>query len=295
MSTQTVRRFITLISSVAMVLTAVGAGAQQSSAKRVVVTVGDQTFKPVKGLTASDFALREDGEDREITGAAAATDAPFIVVTVDTTKDRNFERNIQDVRNSIATFVKGIHAANPDAMIALMTHAGAAVKQVDFTKDAAKLEKAIQRLFYEEADSVLLEALVDASKDLQKKDAIRKLIVAFSIDAGREGSQTRPADVANAVRNAGATIWSVTLKDKTETNANRDNMLNGLGGVTGGGRMTVLTGSAIEGKFKELADLLSSQYIVSYNRPAGGKAPQQVQVMVKKEGVLVAAPQWPPK
>ena len=87
----------------------------------------------------------------------------------------------------------------------------------------------------------------------------------------------------------------MTLKDKTETNANRDNMLNGLGGVTGGGRMTVLTGSAIEGKFKELADLLSSQYIVSYNRPAGGKAPQQVQVMVKKEGVLVAAPQWPPK
>jgi VWFA-related protein len=277
-------------------LLAAGLAAQQPAGeRRIMVTVVDQNKAPVMGLTAKDFAIREDGVMREIVGAERASEPPYIVLTTDTSRGSGADRDVRDLRNALTTFVKTVHAANPEAMIALMDHGGAAVKLVDFTKDTAELEKTIGRLFFKQDPSVALEALDEAGRELAKRQTTRKIIVLYQLDAAAEHSQLRGPDLARRIQQVETQVWAITLRDRDDSNPNRDNMLNGITLMTGGARLTVLTSSALEGAFKQLADLLMGQYAVTFLRPASAKPPEKLEVGMYKENVIVAARKWAPK
>jgi hypothetical protein len=280
---------------------AVGAAGQGSQQKQIYVTVADQGGKPLGGLTAADFAVKEDGVVREVASAAPATDPGFYIVTVDTSqgktsgRDQLIERNIGDLRNGVVGLIRQIHAAQPQAQVALWEHAGAAIQIRGFTTKTEDLEKDAKRLTYKEDPSVVLEAFADAAKELQKRQTTRRVIIAFSFDSSPEASTMQPSEVARNVRQSGAQVWAVTLRDRPPASASRDNVLNGMTQMTGGARLTINAVSAIESTLKNIADLVAGQYAVTYNRPAGGKPPEQLQVLVKRENVLVAAPNWAPR
>jgi hypothetical protein len=290
------RKSTTLPVVLAAILVCSGAG-EQAQPKQVYVTVADQQTKPVTGLTAADFRVTEDGAVREIVSVTPAAGPTFIILSVDTAtgteSSRNIPRNITDLRNGVVAFTKTFQTASPNAQIALWEHAGAALAIKGFTAKAEDIEKEARRLVFKTDPSVSLEMFVDAAKELKRKEG-RRILVATIFDSSPEQQHIRPADVAKEVRDAYSQVWTVAIRDRPNVASWRDNVVNGLTGETGGAQLTIGVMSALENTMKQLAELLATQYVVTYARPAGTRA-DRLQVAVNKQDVLVAAPGWAPK
>lgn len=277
-----------IVAATPIVFTRAGA----ASDKSVFVAALDDAGKPVKGLTTADFALREDGVDREITEVKPASQPLQIVLLADTTKAA--DEILQDLRRSLTAFVKQVHGANPDASIRLMEFGQAAVGITPFSTSTEDLEKAIGRLAGKPgAASVLLEAIIAASGDLAKRPSPRRAIVSINIEPNDEQSREEPKKIIESLRRSVAQLWAISYQRGTAKNPQRDLVLNALTKNTGGRREFIVGISAIETILKDYADALTSQYEVVYKRP-GDKA-QVVQVGIRREGVKLYASGFAPQ
>lgn len=263
-----------------------------ASDKAIFVAALDNAGKPVKGLTAADFALREDGVDREITDVKPATEPLQIVLLADTTK--GVDEILQDMRRSLTAFVHQVHTASPDTSIRVMEFGQAAVGITPFSSSTDDLEKAIGRLAGKPgAASVLLEGIIRASDDLAKRPSPRRAIVAVNIEPSDEQSREEPKKIIESMRRSVAQLWAISYQRGTAKNPQRDLVLNALTKNTGGRREFIVGVSAIETILKDYADALTSQYEVTYKRPEG-KA-QVVQVGIRREGVKLYASGFAPQ
>ena len=85
----------------------------QGADKSIYVTVVDDAGKPVTGLAATDFGIREDNVIREVTGAKAATEPMSVVLLADTTS--SVGENVRDIRTGATTFVRDLLGASPES------------------------------------------------------------------------------------------------------------------------------------------------------------------------------------
>ena len=115
-----------------------------ASDKTIIVGVTDANGKPVTGLTAEHFRMREDGVDREITSVKPSDQPLSIVLLVDTTKAAI--DLTQDMRTAVKSFVHYVHQAQPSADIQLMEFGQAAIPNTPFTKDDDVLDKAMDKM-----------------------------------------------------------------------------------------------------------------------------------------------------
>jgi hypothetical protein len=266
--------------------------AQAPGEKSIYVTVVDDANKAVTGLTAADVAVREDNVIREVTSLKPATDPISIVLLADTTEA--LKDSVRDLRAGLTTFVKDVLAASPESQIQLSEFQGASTVRVKFTPKQPDLEKAISRLFPQpETAPVLLEALVDASKDLAKRPTPRKAIVTINMEPSGEQSTIQPRDVANEIMKSGAALWSISIQAGTNRNPTRDQLLGGLATNTGAMRQTIITSSALESWLKTYASCLTSQYVVSYKRPDA--TPAKVVQVAARPGLKALASFTAPK
>ena len=248
-----------------------GAWASAPVQKSILVTVLDKTGVPIRDLTAADFTVTEDGRRREVTGAELATDPLAVTVMIDTTKppDGDVDR-VRDVRTSLATFVKTVHARSRDAEIALRTVGGAGMVVSDFTTDTAELEKAGTRVVPDLSQgAVMLEALAETARGLTSKTSPRRAIVVIDF-ASREDSAIQPEMAALEVFKSGASVWSVSVQGSMRRSGRgRDATLDDLSKKSGGVRSIVIVPSALESLLKNVAESLTAQYLVTYVRPDG--------------------------
>jgi hypothetical protein len=285
---------------------------QGSSEKRVFVTVLDaQTNKPVTGLPASAFAIREDNLDREIVSVAPATDPMSLVVLADTTSA--FTRFTRDLRLSTQSFIKQFMGASPGSSVALWEFGGSDIPIVNFTTDEGRLELAAGRLFpkgtlsdldftttgsaithgQDITASNLVEAIDSAAKQLAKRPETRRVIFSFNSDLSVEASKLPGQMVQDDVQKANASVFAVSLQEQVANGPLRDNVLNNLCPYSGGKRITILDIAALESALKNVADILTSQYVVTYRRPSG--TARQVLVGVRVTGVAANTARWAPK
>jgi len=277
---------------------------QGSKPRSVLVTVLDQNGMPIRDLKASEFLVREDNQDREVTGAELATDPLFVVLLADTTKSpMGITYPTQDVRGCLSSFAKIVTTENPGAEIALMEYGGAAMMTVNFAPTTDGVMKAIDRLVPgQRASGVLFEALVDAGKALGKRTSPRRAIVAINF-SWPDSSQMIPKAVADSVLKSGASVWAVTIQGPPDSSnfqigsqsvdnmmaANREIVLNNLPAMTGGMRLTGVTATGLTSMMTKVANALSVQYVVTYAHPDGPPA-QLVQATAKRGAKALTAP-----
>src|SRR5215510_3977133 len=122
-------------------------GSGNASEKTLLVTVLDESGAPIRNLEPAEFIVREDGERRRIISAKPATDPLVVVVLVDTAKPiAGIQFPTQDLRRSLTTFAKTLHAGDPQAELAIYELAGAAVMTVPFTTRTTDVESGVARL-----------------------------------------------------------------------------------------------------------------------------------------------------
>ena len=255
--------------------------------KSIMVTVVDASGNAVKNVTAADLVVQEDASTREVVEVKPASDPMTIALMVDNTKPATGkEVPTRELRAALNTFVTTIQTASPESAIGIWEFAGAGVMTQKPTVKTEDLTKKINRMFpSQQSGGVLLEALVDASKELSKKGSgPRRVIVSVSFDS-LETSTMDPRDCAIAMRKAGVNYWAVSIEsgvDNGSSAPSRELIMNNVTQATGGMRITGVTATSLESQVKKIADALVAQNIVTYARPDGAPAPTAIMAVAKK-------------
>jgi len=290
---------LSVLTTVAVLACAVAVTARVphgSSEKRIIVTVLDAQNRPVAGLPPDAFVIREDNIDREIVKVERADDPVATVLFADTTSA--FGKYVGDLRTVTQAFIKEFFDKNPGSSLGLWEFGEADIPIVDLTTDAAKLNHGATRLFPKGSEqnvvgSALLEGIVSASKRLATRPERRRVIVSFNTDVSVEVSRMPGQRVQDAVQNAGVTLFALSINNNTTNGPLRDNVLNELCPYSGGKRFTIVDIASLESALKNIADVLGSQYAVTYTRPSGSA--KQVLVGIRRNGLKASTARWAPK
>jgi VWFA-related protein len=261
------------------------AAAQASARERVIYTsVVDQRGEPVTGLGPDEFVVREDGARREVLRVTASTEPIAIALLVDTSQAATDD--VRNIRDGLTAFVQQMHKEND---LAIITIGDRPTIVQDYTRNAELLKQGIGRLFAAPgAGMTLLDALVETSRGLEKRDGPRAVIIPVITD-GTEFSNRHYREVVDALKHSGAALHAVTIgtfpTSMAEPIRNRATVLDEGPRVTGGQRVSLLTSMAVETALGKLGRELSNQHKVVYGRPESLLQPEAVTVTVTRPGL----------
>jgi hypothetical protein len=292
----------------AMMLAVMPALAARQSTKTVYMTFLDAKGVPITDLKPNEIHVAENGKEVTVVSAARATAPMSILLLGDTTKaaggggmvkrggsDMAAGELIRDIRAAFSAFSKEILAASPESEIALMEFGQASITIQDFTNKLEDIEKSITRLFPKpDADSVLLEAITEGSKDIAKRKNGRRALVSINVEPSKELSKEPPNSIMAQLGKAQAPLFSISLQKGDAGNPQRGVVLPKLAKDTGGRHEQIVGQSALVDLLHDTAGFLLSQYEVTYTRPAG-PMPGALQAGVERSGVTIYVTHFPPK
>jgi VWFA-related protein len=266
--------------------------AAQAAERVLYVSVFDEKSRaPVTGLRTTDFVVKEDGASREVLRVGPATTPMPIAVIVDNSQAAT--DTIPDLRKALAAFLRDIDGIGP---VTLITVADRPTVVRDYTTDQKQLQDAAKRIFAApQSGATLLDAIVEISKGLEKRESDRAALVIVTTE-NVEHSTRHYRDVLDALKKSGAMMHALVLTGEGSSNLddasrNRASVLD-LGPKNSGGvRFDVVTSMGFEGRVQELAKILKSQHQVVYARPDRLIPPEKIEVAAAKAGlVAVGAP-----
>jgi len=241
--------------------------------------------EPVDGLGPSDFVVTEDGRRREILRVSPASDPIDIALLVDNSAAS--PQALPRFRNAVRQFVNQMQVGNQIALIAL---AERPTIFVDYTSSQERLNQGIGRLNDVIGSGMtLLDALVDVSAGLRRREAPRAVIVVVMTN-GIEFSNRSGREVVAAMTAAGAALHAFVvghLSGATTEDRERAIVLDSGTSGTGGQYVTLLADMGIERALETLARELSSQYKVVYGRPESLVPPDKIEVESARRGVTM--------
>jgi VWFA-related protein len=256
--------------------------------REIYVSVLDNKGVPVTGLTPADLVVKEDGAVREVLDVKPA-DAPLqIALLIDDSAAASEATSY--LREGLTAFLERMRGR---AEIGLITVGERPTVLAPYTTDTAILNKHVGRIFpRSQSGAYLLDAIVDASKALAKREAARPVILALTFE-GVEHSNMHYEVVLRELMKSGAALHVIAIG--TPSGSMDDEMRNrgqvlAEGTVrTGGRRDQVLAVSGIPDKLKQAADELLNQYVVTYGRPDKLIPPDKITVSTTRPNVTVRA------
>lgn len=256
---------------------------------QIYVSVVDDKGNAAPGLTAGDFAVREDGAAREVLAAGPATDSLDIMLIVDDSQAAT--ATIPYLRDGLSKFIDRMQGK---AKIGLVTIGERPTSVVEYTTDVAALKKGVNRIFARPGSGAyLLEGVREVSRGFKMREGIKRpVIIALTVE-GVEFSNLQYERVLEELRASGAAFHALAIGTPaplvSDELRNRGLLLAEGTKETGGRRDQLLTPMAIEDRLQQVAGELLTQYVVTYGRPDKLIPPEKVQVTTTKPGLTARA------
>ncbi|MBC7798489.1 MAG: VWA domain-containing protein [Pyrinomonadaceae bacterium] len=250
----------------------------------VNVTTADGKF--VRGLSAKDFKIFEDGNERPVEffeqSQKLGSARPVSVVFALDVSGSMTREELEKLRGALRVFLNRLSQQN--ASYAIMTF-GMNVKTIQsLTGDVNRLDKTFDKLLREPSglSTHAYDAVDDAIRLLDRKSPktrrqipVKKSVIVVS-DGFPVGDTVSPSLVIERANKADVSVFTVTLPSFAKISLSRDRSplptpldVSGLTEKTGG-KNVYATDKDFEPLFKALADDVTNSYIIAFY-PSDGK------------------------
>jgi VWFA-related protein len=267
------------------------------------VSVTDRNGNPVRGLSASDFRVFEDGTERPIDFFQPIkkkdTERPLTIVFALDVSGSMTEAELQRLRAAMQKFVKRL--ADYESIFAVMSFAMEVKTAQGFTNRPERLEQAFERLRRDQdgLSTHAYDAVDQAIRLIQKKspktlkDRFPRRAVILITDGFPVGDVVTPQTVAERANANETSVFSVLLPSYSRLQRDNKRVLtpleaSGLSERTGGLSIAA-NDSNFDKIFEALAEELTSSYVIAfYPRDEDQNSGREIKVRIEsKSGFLV--------
>ena len=234
--------------------------------------------KPVAGLTATDFELRDNGVAQTIE-LIDATDVPINVVLALDVSDSTAGARQGDLVAASEALLAGL---KPSDRAALTTFSHAVVPAMALTSDLASVREALLRISPSGRTAIMDGVYASLTTTLAQPGSS---LVVVCTDGSDISSWLRPDDVLDSAKRSNAVLYAVTSADVPRVSA-----LEELAEATGGDVLRVGSGAGLRDAFQKILQQFRSRYILAYS-PTGVQLGgfHRVDVRMKRRGLSVRA------
>jgi Ca-activated chloride channel family protein len=260
--------------------------AAETSLVNVAVTVEDAQGRPVDGLTARDFVLREDGRRQPIDlcarmdqggGRATSLDVALVVDTSDSMLETL--RRSQDAAVRFLTTLP-----NAQQLIVVFFDQTQQVVRFDREHPEALFERV--RTLPEGGNTALRDAIVFSLRTLGASDGRAALVLLT--DGIDTVSATEPAQLERAVQSKAVTIYPVVYPAAPAADGpdprSAQKELERLARTTGGRLFRLPNEAALPRVLDEIVADLRAQYVLGFTPQAGGAPGRLRKISVEVPG-----------
>lgn len=259
----------------------------QAQQRVVYASALDQSGAPVAGLGTTDFVVREDKLAREVLAVAPSSDPMEIALLIDNSAAS--DPFLRDLREATAAFIDTI-AADPTGarhQVSVVTVGERPTINTDYTLNLEQARKGTQRIFpMSNSGSYMLDGIIETSKRIKKRASSHPVIVAV-MTAGPELTDRPYQSVLEPLKDSGAALHVVVVGRPLSGNQDREMVVDAGTRDTGGRYDTVLTGTGLTPRLKQLATELTHQYKITYAHPQSLIPPDRVTVTAAKPGLTI--------
>jgi VWFA-related protein len=221
---------------------------------RIYLTAADERGTPLKGLTASNFSVKEDGTIAQVTGVFPLEqgDEPIAVVLAIDRSGSMKSTPIRDARRAAVNFVGEMRGIDRVGVVSFDDHVAVISR---LSSDKGALGKAIEKITVG-GDTALNDAIVKALGLLSPFTGRRAVVV---LTDGKENRSTATRKVAiDTALETGVPVITVGLGEEVDTTA-----LEAIAGRTGGRAFFAQESGELPNLYRGIARQLINQYRIT--------------------------------
>jgi VWFA-related protein len=276
---------------IAALLAPAASPAPAGELRTITLSVVDDKGRPVHTLEPRDVSVQENGVARELTRLELDRRPLTLAVIVDSSAAMASSYRL----NAVDAVLQFLLRLPEGSRYAIWTTGDRPTKILDYGDNRAAAARALRRVI-PQGGNTLLDALVEASRDLKHREDGRSAIVAVTASGVGFTNYDR-RQVVDLVEDHPASVLSVVLDDGGTRSPMRadadevggpdyDYVLSELASRSGGVRETVLSPMALDRALALLGAQLSAEYRATYVSAAPQKD-AKVEVTVAWPGVKV--------
>jgi VWFA-related protein len=235
--------------------------------------------RPVAGLTANDFEVKDNGIVQTVRLVDADTAPINLMIALDASASLSADR-LERIRGASQALVRNLR---PDESAGVIAFSHVVTQLQPMTLDRALIDKAFASI-YAWGDTALIDATT-AALGVTEDAAGRGLLVLFSDGVDTASWQSADAVVRSA-RRLETTVYAVSVAAPGQS----PEFLREVASATGGKVFEVESNERLEAAFVGILNEFRQRYLLSYTPSGPNKAGwHPIDVRVKKRGVTVRA------